>query len=170
MINHKLKFTSKHVKVKYTELPLRARKDITRLSVCYAAARCWSVFNKKATVSSFDCVQPNEEGKKDFSQLAFQLVKNFGVDVRVVGDVSLMLDGDRNLTIIVEYVSHSHPGINYCTFYCIGTNTTINGVFRSFADKIETEQETKKFFDSIDFPKNNVDLITIISVESKNLQ
>ena len=169
MIKYNLRFTSRHVKVKYTELPVRARKDITRLAICYAASRCWNSTNK-ATVSSFDCVKPTEEGLKDFAQLAFQLVKNTGVDVKAVGDVSLMLDGNHNLTIIIEYVQNNEPGINYVTFYCIGTNSTVDSVLRGFAEKIESEEESKKFFESIDFPKGNEDLITIISVESKNLQ
>ena len=168
MFNLQIKFTDKAAKVKYSELPLRSRKDIARLSVIYAAAR-WSIFNK-IIASSFDAIRPTEEGRVGFSQLAIDLLNYVGTDVEKVGDVSLQLNGNRNLVIVIEHTLKGVVGLHYCSIHCMGTNTTIQNVFNALLSGSEPAVDREQFNSFIDFPKNNEDLLPIISVESKNLQ
>jgi hypothetical protein len=168
MFDLQIKFTDKAAKVKYSELPLHSRMDITRLSAIYAAAR-WSVFNKMVA-SSFDSIRPTEEGTESFSQLAVDLLKYVGIDVKKVGDVSLQLNGNRNLVFVIEHTLNTVAGLHYCSIHCLGTNTTINNVFNGLLNSSELLIDKVRFNHFIDFPQNNEDLISIISVESKNLQ
>lgn len=152
--------------LKYSELPLRSRKDIARLSVIYAAAR-WSIFNKMIA-SSFDAIRPTE-GRVGFSQLANDLLNYVGVDVEKVGDVSLKLNGNRNLVIVIEHTLKGVVGLHYCSIHCMGTNTTIQNVFNALMSGSEPAVDREQFNNFIDFPKNNEDLLPIISVESKEI-
>jgi hypothetical protein len=168
MFDLQIKFTVKAAKVKYSELPLRSRMDITRLSAIYAAAR-WSVFNKMVA-SSFDSIRPTEEGTESFSQLAVDLLKYIGIDVKKVGDISLQLNGNRNLVFVIEHTLNTVAGLHYCSIHCLGTNTTIQNVLSALMSNSEPAVDLERFNNFIDFPQNNEDLIPIISVESKNLQ
>ena len=168
MINLQIKFTDKAAKVKYSELSLSFRKDIVRLCAIYAAVR-WSIFNKKVA-SSFDAIHPTEEGRVSFSQRAIDLLNYVGIDVKKAGDVSLQLNGNRNLVFVIEHTLNDVAGLHYCSIHCMGTNTTIQNVFNALMSSSEPAVNREQFNNFIDFPKNNEDLLPIISVESKNLQ